>query len=79
VASLKKDLRDKSRQVNASQGYIKQAQKEMKVMELKLETKARQISQTNVQLVKVRWLRRSHMNCDKKTRKEMEKYRMNLN
>ncbi|CAK8695935.1 unnamed protein product [Clavelina lepadiformis] len=52
IASLKKDLKEKTRELNSSQGFINKAEKEMKIMEMRLETKAHQISDTNDQLLK---------------------------
>ena len=54
IVSLKKDLRDKTRDLNLSQGYVQKAQKEMKSMEMRVESKAQEISQTNDHLLKVR-------------------------
>nr|XP_039255827.1 uncharacterized protein LOC120332612 isoform X2 [Styela clava] len=52
ISALKKDLREKTRDLNASQSYVQKAQKEIKSMEMRVETKAQQISQTNEHLLK---------------------------
>jgi len=51
---LKKDLKDKTRELNASQGFVQKAEKEIKGMEMRLETKAHQISEINQHLIKVK-------------------------
>lgn len=53
IATLKKDLKEKTRDLNTSQNYVQKAQKEIKCMEMRVETKAQQISETNEHLLKV--------------------------
>ncbi|XP_078482494.1 uncharacterized protein LOC104265504 isoform X2 [Ciona intestinalis] len=52
IVSLKKDLKEKTRDLNASQGFVQKAEKEMKTLEMRVETKAQQISETNSHLIK---------------------------
>uniref|UniRef100_H2Z5M0 Uncharacterized protein n=1 Tax=Ciona savignyi TaxID=51511 RepID=H2Z5M0_CIOSA len=52
IVCLKKDLKEKTRELNGSQGFVQKAEKEMKTLEMRVETKAQQISETNGHLIK---------------------------
>ena len=54
VSTLKKDLQIKTRRLNYKQGLVKEIEKEIKKMEMKVEIKAVEISSNNERLVQVR-------------------------